>query len=296
MRGGDVSGSAVPRPSVRSAAGAVMYNDQVTPDPLGELIAAYDNDFARIEAELAMRKGAFRRSQLTSTSDAPVVLRATALHKTYRSGRNSVAAVRDVNFDVRAGEMVALTGPSGSGKSTVLNLLSGLDRPDSGSIDIAGTEITKLSKNRMAAFRCRHVGFVFQFFYLQPFLNLVRNVTVPAMFLDRDQLSATEREDYASSLIQSVGLADRARHLPRELSGGQMQRAAIARALVNKPQLVLADEPTGNLDSANAQGIMELFDSLRRGLGTAVVIVTHDPKIAAQADRIVELIDGEVAS
>jgi len=264
-------------------------------DPLGELIARYGNDFARLESELADRKRAYRSALAAPTSNAPVVLEARNLVKTYKSGKNRVEAVRNVSFDVRAGEMVALTGPSGSGKSTVLNLLSGLDRPNNGTIHIDGTDITKLSRNRVAAFRCRHIGFVFQFFYLQPFLNLVRNVTVPAMFLNHDQPSRKERDEHAASLIQSVGLADRALHLPNELSGGQMQRAAIARALINKPQLVLADEPTGNLDSQNAQGIMDLFNDIRREHQTAIMVVTHDPKIAGAADRTIELIDGQVA-
>ncbi len=281
--------------NIPTSTGNSVSTVRVENDPLGELIARYGNDFARIEAELAERKRAFRKATAGPASDAPVVLEAHDLVKTYRSGRNRVDAVKSVSFEVRAGEMVALTGPSGSGKSTVLNLLSGLDRPDGGTIRIAGTDITKLSKNKMAAFRCRHIGFVFQFFYLQPFLNLVRNVTVPSMFLNHGQPSMKQRDEHAASLITSVGLADRAKHLPKELSGGQMQRAAIARALINKPQLVLADEPTGNLDSKNAQGIMDLFDEIRRERQTAVIIVTHDPKVAAAADRTIELVDGEVA-
>ena len=263
-------------------------------DALGELIAAYGNDFARLEAEIAERKRLFRKAATQLDSAAPVVLAASGVMKTYKSNKNHVKAVDDVSFEVRAGEMVAITGPSGSGKSTLLNVLSGLDRPDGGAVTIDGTDITKLGRNQMAAFRCRHIGFVFQFFYLQPFLDLVRNVTVPAMFLSENQPSRHERDEHATSLITSVGLADRAHHLPKELSGGQMQRAAIARALINKPQLVLADEPTGNLDSQNAQGIMDLFDDVRTKHKTAVVIVTHDPKIAAAADRTIELVDGRV--
>lgn len=272
----------------------------MTEDLLGQLIESYGYDFNRLESDIASRKRAHRDAQtkqhMQNMSDEPVVLSARGLEKTYKSGRNSVYAVQGVDFDVHAGEIVALTGPSGSGKSTVLNLLSGLDRPDSGSIEIAGTEITNLSRNKMAEFRCQYVGFVFQFFYLQPFLTLQKNVQVPAMFMRRNALGKATRNKRATGLIRSVGLADRAEHLPKELSGGQMQRAAIARALINAPKLLLADEPTGNLDSQNAQGIMKLFDEVRTNLKTAIIIVTHDQKIAAQADRVIELVDGKVVA
>lgn len=261
-------------------------------DPLDELIATYEYDFGRLEAELASRKTAHRRARPISPADRPIVVSVTNIEKTYKSGRNSVVAVRGVSFDVGAGEIVALTGPSGSGKSTVLNLLSGLDKPDAGGISIAGTEITTLGRNGMAEFRCQHIGFVFQFFYLQPFLTLKTNVQVPTMFLRRNQPSRAARAEQSDSLIASVGLTDRANHFPRELSGGQMQRAAIARALINRPQLVLADEPTGNLDSQNAQGIMSLLDEIRTVYGTAVIVVTHDSKVAGAADRVIELVDG----
>lgn len=269
----------------------------MTDDPLGRLLESYEYDFNRLEADLAARKRSHREQLASERLDnaGPVVVSAQDIEKTYRSGKNSVAAVQGVSFNIHAGEIVAITGPSGSGKSTVLNLLSGLDRPDAGTISIDGTDITKLNRNRMAEFRCQHIGFVFQFFYLQPFLTLQKNVQVPAMFLRSGHSTKSERDERANRLISSVGLADRVHHLPKELSGGQMQRAAIARALINEPKLVLADEPTGNLDSQNAQGIMELFFEVRDTLNTAIVIVTHDQKIASQADRVIELIDGKVA-
>ena len=272
-----------------------MLTVPVERDPLDALIDAYGNDFSRLEAALADRKRQYRKATERPRRDGPVVLDASGLMKTYKSGRNSVQAVSQVGFQVREGEMVALTGPSGSGKSTVLNLLSGLDRPDEGSIRIGDTDITKLSRNKMASFRCQNVGFVFQFFYLQPFLNVARNVGVPAMFMDEEHRSIKQREKAATKLVGAVGLEDRALHLPKELSGGQMQRVAIARALINQPKLVLADEPTGNLDSENAQGIMDLFDQIRSRYGTAIVLVTHDQKIAGAADRTIEMIDGRVA-
>ncbi len=268
-----------------------MHDDQ-----LDALIAAYGNDFSRLEQDLANRKRAFRKAHERRRDDMPVVLSAQDLTKTYKSGSNRIEAAKDVSFTVRAGEMVALTGPSGSGKSTVLNLISGLDRPDSGAVHINDVNVTKLSRNKMAAFRCQHIGFVFQFFYLQPFLDLTKNVGVPTMFLDQHRPTLSERNARATDLIASVDLSDRATHLPRELSGGQMQRAAIARALINRPKLLLADEPTGNLDSQNAQAIMDLFDRVRNELQTAVIVVTHDPKVASFADRVIEMQDGKVAS
>lgn len=258
------------------------------------LLEAYGGDIGALEREIADWKQAQRQDRANELPQGDVVLEARNLSKTYRSGKNSVLAVNDVCFSVCAGEIVALTGPSGSGKSTVLNLLSGLDRPDQGSITIAGTEVTRLNKNKMAAFRCEHIGFVFQFFYLQPFLTLHTNVQVPVMFQRNRMITLHERRERASALVQSVGLADRASHLPRELSGGQMQRAAIARALINKPQLVLADEPTGNLDSQNATSIMELLHEIRTKERTAIVVVTHDRNVAAYADRTIELVDGKV--
>ncbi|MEZ0286272.1 MAG: ABC transporter ATP-binding protein, partial [Candidatus Paceibacterota bacterium] len=202
-----------------------------------------------------------------------------------------VNALQDVSVTIGTGEIVALTGPSGSGKSTLLHLIAGLDHPTTGTVTVGDTRVSSLRGTSLARYRAETLGFVFQFFYLQPFLDLTTNVKVPTMFL---QMTDAERTARAERFIGAVGLSDRAKHLPRELSGGQMQRAAIARALMNQPKLILADEPTGNLDSTNAQGIMDLFEQVRKEFGTTIVVVTHDQRVANQADRIIELKDGRV--
>lgn len=215
----------------------------------------------------------------------------TDLAKSYRVGRQTIPALGGVSLDIFAGEFVAITGASGSGKSTLLQLIGGLDKPSAGQILINDQPLSRLSDRQLSRFRSREIGFVFQSFYLQPFLTLSANLEIPAMFA---RVKPKQRRARAQELAELVGLADRMHHLPRELSGGQIQRAAIARALFNRPNILLADEPTGNLDSANSDRIIDLFHQIRRELGTTVVIVTHNPDIAAAADREIHLKDGRI--
>jgi ABC-type lipoprotein export system ATPase subunit len=215
----------------------------------------------------------------------------TDLRKTYTVGRQKIQALDGVSLTIDEGEFVALVGASGSGKSTLLQLIGGLDKPSAGRIVVDGADIGRMRDAKLSTFRNSTIGFVFQFFYLQPFLQLVTNTEVPGMFAHSKRGPRKER---ALQLIDEVGLSDRAKHLPREMSGGQMQRAAIARALLNQPKLLLADEPTGNLDSASGASIMELFERIREESGTTIVMVTHDDEMAARADRTIRLKDGRI--
>ncbi len=219
-----------------------------------------------------------------------IIARVSDVAKRYKVGHNHVEALKGVSVQIHKGEFVAITGTSGSGKSTLLQLLGGLDKPDTGAIEIAGQNLAKLKDGKLSEFRNRTIGFVFQFFYLQPFLNLQTNIEVPAMFA---RTKRAARNTKSKELAKVVGLDDRLAHLPRELSGGQMQRAAIARALQNSPSILLADEPTGNLDSTNAQGIFKLFRDICDQQGTTIVVVTHDLSLAAAADRVIEMKDGQ---
>lgn len=220
-----------------------------------------------------------------------VLVEVTDLAKTYKVGKQHINALNGVSLQVHEGEFVAFTGPSGSGKSTLLQLIGGLDKPSKGTVLVDGHNLTKLSDRRLSVFRNKTIGFVFQFFYLQPFLRLEANLEVPGMFA---RVKKRDRAERAATLAAEVGLQDRLRHLPKELSGGQMQRAAIARAMLNQPKLILADEPTGNLDSTNGRAIIDLFEQMRKDFGTTVIIVTHDPKVAAHADREIVMEDGKV--
>lgn len=219
------------------------------------------------------------------------VISVSSVTKRYKIGRQSVDALKNVSLQVRQGEYVALTGPSGSGKSTLLQLIGALDKPSDGVVAVDGQDISRLSDRKLSVFRNKTIGFVFQFFYLQPFLTLARNLEVPGMFA---RTNRKERRTQAETLAENVSLSDRLTHLPNELSGGQMQRAAIARALLNNPKIILADEPTGNLDRENAFAIMDLFDVIREKYGTTVIVVTHDAELASRADREIKLRDGEV--
>lgn len=214
------------------------------------------------------------------------------LRKTYRIGRREVEVLRGVSFDVSAGDFVALRGASGSGKSTLLHLLGGLDLPDAGSIAFEGDRMESWDSQQLSAFRNRRIGFIFQAYHLLPELDALENVCLPAR-IARNPATAVVRR--AQALLKRVGLSERMDHRPAELSGGEQQRVAIARALINDPPLVLADEPTGNLDSRTGGGIMDLLDSLQREEGVTLMMVTHDPVVAARAPRVLELVDGRIA-
>jgi ABC-type lipoprotein export system ATPase subunit len=216
------------------------------------------------------------------------LLRARQLSKHYGQQTTLVRAVDEVDLDVAAGETVAIMGPSGCGKSTLLHLLGGLDRPSSGEVELAGRRIDRLGEKGLARLRRDAIGFVFQAFHLMDELTAAENVELPALLAGRSPRSARRR---AAELLDQVGLADRARHLPSALSGGQRQRVAVARALVNEPVIVLADEPTGNLDSAATLDVLRLLDQLQAD-GLTLVVVTHDSRIAATADRLISMRDG----
>jgi putative ABC transport system ATP-binding protein len=216
------------------------------------------------------------------------LVRARALAKEYGKGAALVRAVDQVDLDVERGETVAIVGPSGCGKSTLLHLLGGLERPSRGELRLAGQRVDKMGETALARLRRDAVGFVFQAFHLVDELTAVENVELPALLAGASPRAARRR---ASELLDQIGLADRAKHLPSALSGGQCQRVAIARALVGEPLVVLADEPTGNLDSAATIEVLRLFDGLRTA-GQTLIIVTHDSRIAATADRLVSMRDG----
>mgnify|MGYP001552317900 CR=1 FL=1 len=211
------------------------------------------------------------------------------LSKTYQRGNQPVPVLFDIVVEIAEGEYVSLMGPSGSGKSTLLNLIAGIDKPSSGSLLIGGVDIATLPENDLAGWRASHVGFVFQFYNLMPVLNAFENVELPLLLTG---LSRAERREHAETALAMVGLADRMDHYPNELSGGQQQRVAIARALMSDPNLIVADEPTGDLDRHSADDILNLLDRLNLELGKTIVMVTHDPKCAERARRRVHLEKG----
>ena len=204
------------------------------------------------------------------------------LTKGYVRGRQRVEVLRDVNLTVENGEFLALMGPSGSGKTTLLNVIGGLDKPDRGTVTVAGERLDKLSSGQLAKWRARHIGFIFQFYNLLPVLTAERNVEVPLLLTN---LSAKERRRNVAAALTLVGLADRAKHKPAELSGGQQQRVAIARALISDPSVLVCDEPTGDLDRETSDAILGLLQLLNRSHGKTIVMVTHDPRAAEHASR-----------
>src|SRR5438046_6837620 len=209
------------------------------------------------------------------------------LSKVYRQGEINVTALNDISLDIRMGEFLALMGPSGSGKSTLLHIIAGIDRPTNGHCVVQGIDLTRLNESELAGWRNQNIGFVFQTFNLIPVLTAFENVELPLLLT---RLSGRERRRQVLTALELVGLADRARHLPKQLSGGQEQRVAIARALVTDPSLVVADEPTGNLDSQSAQEVLSILQALSRSAGKTVIMVTHDPKAAAFGSRSIKLV------
>ncbi len=219
------------------------------------------------------------------------IVRLTDVVKNYRKGRERVEVLHELSLEIAPGEFCALMGPSGSGKTTLLNLIGGLDQPTSGSVEVNGQRIDRLGSRALARWRAGHVGFIFQFYNLMPMLNAQRNVELPLLL---KKMSAKERHERARTALEIVGLADRARHLPRELSGGQEQRVAIARAIVSDPDVLLADEPTGDLDRATAEEILDLLNTLNERHGKTILMVTHDPAAAERAGRRVQMDKGRL--
>lgn len=221
-----------------------------------------------------------------------MLIQMQSLHKTYATPAGAFSALRGVDLTIPAGEFVAIVGKSGSGKSTLLNMVGGIDRPTAGSISVGGTAIEALGENELARWRGRHVGLVFQFFQLLPTLTVVENVMLPMDFLGA--IAPGARRARALTLLERVGVAEQANKLPSALSGGQQQRVAIARALANEPPVILADEPTGNLDSATARDVLALFRGMASA-GTTVLIASHERDIASVVDRVISIQDGVVA-
>ena len=221
------------------------------------------------------------------------LLSAKSIHKTYFLGKRSLEVLRGVDLDLRRGDFIALRGASGAGKSTLLHLFGGLDTPNEGEVWLGGKNLATLSRRQLATLRNEQVGFIFQAYYLLPELDALENVCLPAR-MARTPAPATEAR--GRELLARVGLKDRVEHKPYELSGGEQQRVAIARALINEPDLILADEPTGNLDSHTGQEIIELLCGLRAEKQTTLVMATHDSALAARAPKVIELVDGQISS
>ncbi|MBC7564840.1 ABC transporter ATP-binding protein [Candidatus Saccharibacteria bacterium] len=265
-------------------------------DKIEEFLSLFSGDAS--EASSVLFKYAARHKEsiastgnLHNKSDLEEIISVEGVSKRYKLGKNTIDALKDVTFSIGKGEFVAITGASGSGKSTLLQIIGCLEKPSQGIVRVESKETTNLGDNALSDLRQNAIGFIFQSFYLQPFLRLKDNLTVPAMFTTKNK---KEIDSEVERLLEQVGLSERANHFPKELSGGQIQRAAIARALINNPRIILADEPTGNLDSTNSKSIIELFRSIRDTYGTTIVVVTHDASIAREADRILELKDGAI--
>lgn len=218
-----------------------------------------------------------------------VIVEIRNIFKSYRRGSQTVPVLEDITFDIKDGEFLALMGPSGSGKSTLLNLIAGIDKSDSGSIRVGGVDITSLSETALAGWRATNVGFIFQFYNLIPVLTAFENVELPLLLTS---LSRGERKEHVEVALRSVNLSDRMDHYPSQLSGGQQQRVAIARAVVTDPTILVADEPTGDLDRRSAEEILDLMERLVHELGKTIIMVTHDPRAAAKAHIIKHLEKG----
>ena len=219
-----------------------------------------------------------------------IAIRLRDIKKIYKMGGQELAALNGINLDIKRGEFAALMGPSGSGKSTLMNILGCLDRPTVGSYELEGKEVAHLSDDELAVMRNKHIGFVFQNFNLLSRISSLENVALPLVYAG---VGASERRKRAKQVLEAVGLGDRAEHMPNELSGGQRQRVAIARALVNNPEIIMADEPTGNLDTKSTKEIMEIFQEMH-GRGKTIILVTHEPEIAVCANRQLLVRDGVI--
>lgn len=217
------------------------------------------------------------------------ILRVEHLSKVYGKGETQVCALNDVSFSVNKGEFVAIIGPSGSGKSTLLHILGGVDRPSGGKVYVENTDIYRLNESKLAVFRRRQIGLIYQFYNLIPVLNVTENITLPVLMDGRKV-----NQERLQEMLQTLGLQGREKHLPNQLSGGQQQRVSIGRALMNAPAVVLADEPTGNLDSKNSQDIVDLLKYSNRRFEQTLIVITHDESIALQADRILAIEDGKI--
>jgi len=227
--------------------------------------------------------------------DTETIIETIDLKKVYGDGDGQVVALDGINIQIQTGEFVAIMGPSGSGKSTLMNILACLDRPTEGQYILAGEDVSEYDRKELAIIRSRELGFVFQSFNLLPRASALENVILPVIYRRENRISVTERKEQAMAVLERVGLGDRVDHLPNELSGGQQQRVAIARALINDPLLILADEPTGNLDSRSSEEIIELLHSLH-DQGKTIVVVTHDLDVALHTQRIIMIRDGKVYS
>jgi putative ABC transport system ATP-binding protein len=239
---------------------------------------------------LAVMPAVAARAVPAAVAAASPLIGMEAVTKTYDAGELAVQALRGIDLRIEKGQMVAIIGPSGSGKSTLMHILGCLDAPTDGMYRLEGRDVSELSGFQLAAIRNQKVGFVFQTFNLLPKASLLRNVELPLLYAG---VSGAERKEQALVALDKVGLRDRAKHRPSELSGGQRQRAAIARAIVNQPSLILADEPTGNLDTKTGLEILEIFDRMH-ARGETIVVVTHDPRIAERCERVVSIVDGQI--
>jgi putative ABC transport system ATP-binding protein len=235
------------------------------------------------------------RERITNTSNgsaAATLIEVRNVYKSYRRDSLEIPVLRNISLTVPKGEFVAFMGPSGSGKTTLLNLIAGIDKPTRGEILVAGTDVAELSETELAVWRSRNVGFIFQFYNLIPVLTAIENIELPLLLTP---LSRAERREHAAMALKIVGLADRMHHYPRQLSGGQEQRVAIARAVATDPTILVADEPTGDLDKTSAEEVLELMERLNRELKKTILMVTHDPRAAERARAVRHLEKGELA-
>ena len=222
---------------------------------------------------------------------AEIVVRLDNVVKTYSMGESEVHALRGISFQIEQGEFLSIMGPSGSGKSTCMNMIGCLDRPTSGIVEINGKETAKMTEKELAVLRNQTVGFVFQQYHLIPSMNVLENVMLPLKYA---RVEKSDRVERAEEALEAVGLGDRMKHRPHELSGGQKQRVAIARAMITQPKILLADEPTGALDSTTGKQVMELFRQINTERGTTIIIVTHDPRIGDSTKRCIRILDGQL--